>query len=127
MPDDRPPTDAHLCGRLYAALEVLQRLGDIDFRALGRESTRLRASKRPRTEMTTPLHTVGKSLYWARMRGNGVAASAVFRTIPDLMPSGRDLPGSLNPDQQREFLRGRLAGLEAIEKLTPSGGAATGQ
>ncbi|MFF3735034.1 hypothetical protein ACFYXM_33340 [Streptomyces sp. NPDC002476] len=123
MSDDRP-TDAQLCGRLYAALEVLQRLGDIDFRALSRENTRLRASKRPRTEMTTPLHTVGKSLHWARMRGNGAAAGAVFRTIPDLMPSAKDLPGSLNPDQQQEFLRGREAGLEAIQKITGAAGAA---
>ncbi|MER6606435.1 hypothetical protein ABT282_11145 [Streptomyces sp. NPDC000927] len=123
MSDDRP-TDAHLCGQLYAALEMLQRLGDIDFRALGRENTRLRASKRPRTEMTTPLHTVGKSLHWARMRGNGAAAGTVFRTIPDLMPSTKDLPGSLNPDQQQEFLRGREAGLEAIRKITGAAGAA---
>lgn len=123
MSDDRP-TDAHLCGQLYAVLEVLQQLGDVDFRALARENTRLRASKRPRTEMTTPLHTVGKSLYWARMRGNGVAAGAVFRTIPDLMPSTRDLPGSLDPDQQQEFLRGREAGLEALQKITSAAGAA---
>ncbi|MFB7916678.1 hypothetical protein [Streptomyces sp. NPDC056061] len=125
MPDDRP-TDAHLCGQLYAALEVLQRLGDVGSRALGREDLRLRASKRPRTEMTVPLHTVGKSLYWARMRGHGVAAGAVFRTIPDLMPAAKDLPGSLTADQQEEFLRGRLARLETIEKTVGVAAAVTG-
>ncbi|MFF8912028.1 hypothetical protein ACF08M_01565 [Streptomyces sp. NPDC015032] len=115
MPDDRP-TDAHLCGQLYAALEVLQQLGDIGFRALGREESRQKAAKRPRTEMTVPLHTVGKSLYWARLRGRGAAAGAVFRSIPDLMPSARDLPAALSPAQQEEFLRGRRAQLDAIAK-----------
>ncbi|MFG2624685.1 hypothetical protein [Streptomyces sp. NPDC048473] len=116
MPDDRP-TDACLCGQLYAALEVLQRLGDIGFRALGREESRQKAAKKPRTEMTVPLHTVGKSLYWARLRGHGPAAGAVFRSIPDLMPSTRDLPATLNPDQQKEFLQGRQTQLGAIEKI----------
>ncbi|MFF9346856.1 hypothetical protein [Streptomyces sp. NPDC014734] len=125
MPEDQP-TDAHLCGQLYAALEVLQRLGDVGSRALGREALRLRASKRPRTEMTVPLHTVGKSLYWARLRGHGVAAGAVFRTIPDLMPAARDLPGSLTTGQQEEFLRGRLDRLETIEKSVGIGAAVAG-
>ncbi|MFF2325604.1 MULTISPECIES: hypothetical protein [unclassified Streptomyces] len=116
MPEE-PPTDAHLCGQLYAALEVLQRLADIGFRALGREDTRQRAARKPRTEMTVPLHTVGKSLYWARLRGHGPVAGAVFRSIPDLMPSTRDLPAVLNADQQKDFLRGREAGLEALGKL----------
>ncbi|MER5357477.1 hypothetical protein [Streptomyces sp. NPDC002785] len=116
MPEERP-TDAHLCGQLYATLEVLQRLADIGFRALGREESRQRAAKKPRTEMTVPLHTVGKSLYWARLRGHGPAAGAVFRSIPDLMPSARDLPATLNPDQQKEFLQGWQAQLDAIEKI----------
>ncbi|MEU9623535.1 hypothetical protein ACIODT_23360 [Streptomyces sp. NPDC088251] len=115
MPDDRP-TDAHLCGQLYAALEVLQRLGDIGFRALGREESRQRAARRPRTEMTVPLHTVGKSLYWARLRGHGAEAGAVFRSVPDLMPAARDLPAALSPDQQKEFFRGRQEQLDAIAK-----------
>ncbi|MEV6164673.1 hypothetical protein AB0L71_22640 [Streptomyces sp. NPDC052052] len=121
MPDDLP-TDAHICGQLYAALEVLQRLGDIGFRALGREESRQRAAKRPRTEMTVPLHTAGKSLYWARLRGRGAAAGAVFRQIPDLMPSTRDLPASLSEEQQKQFLQGRQAQLDVIEKLVREAG-----
>ncbi|MFC9244438.1 hypothetical protein ACFT7S_10530 [Streptomyces sp. NPDC057136] len=112
------PSDAYRSGQLYAALATLQKLGDIDFCALGRPESRARAAAKPLTHLREPLWMVGKSYDAARRRGRAAAAGAVFRSIPDLMPSGRELPGSLGPEQQQEFLLGWQAQVDAIAEET---------
>ncbi|MEU0834850.1 hypothetical protein [Streptomyces sp. NPDC005969] len=113
MPNDRP-SDAYRCGQLYAALEALQTLADVDFRSLSRPESRQKAARRPRPEIQPRLWESGRYLDKARMKGRGPAAGAVFRSIPGLMPSTRHLPDTLSDDQQKEFEQGRQAQVEAI-------------
>ncbi|MFD3655723.1 hypothetical protein ACTU45_23460 [Streptomyces sp. 24-1644] len=117
MPVEQP-SDAYRSGQLYAALEALQKLGDVGFRALGRPESRARAAAKPLTHLRDPLWMVGRSYDAARRRGRAAAAGSVFRSIPDLMPSGKELPGSLGPEEQKEFLLGRQAQEDAIAEET---------
>ncbi|MFF1834603.1 hypothetical protein ACFVXE_10425 [Streptomyces sp. NPDC058231] len=112
------PNDAYRCGQLYAALEALQSLADVESRSLSHPESRQKAARQPLTHMKLRLWTAGKYLEFAWRRGRGPAAGAVFRSIPELMPPGRELPGTLSADGQKEFERGRQAQVEAIGKAS---------
>ncbi|MCX5412464.1 hypothetical protein [Streptomyces sp. NBC_00059] len=107
--------EAHLCGRLYAALAELQRLGEGEHHSLGRPGVLKKLALEPSKHLTEHLHLAGKYLLTARNRGQGAPAAVVFRSLPDLLPSGRGLPGSLRDDAlQERFHEGRTAQEAAI-------------
>ncbi|MFE7749320.1 hypothetical protein [Streptomyces sp. NPDC057428] len=95
-------TDAYLCGRLYAALAELGRLAEGDNHSLSRSEVQRKLILEPSKHLTVHLHLAGKYLLAARNRGKSGPAAVVFRSIPDLLPSGRDLPGSLRDGALQE-------------------------
>ncbi|MFF5895846.1 hypothetical protein ACFY8O_07960 [Streptomyces argenteolus] len=109
--------EAHLCGRLYAALAELERLGEGGNHSLGRPDVLRKLALEPSKHLTKHLHLAGKYLLAARNRGQGAAAAAVFRSLPDLLPAGRNLPGSLRDTAlQERFHEGRAAQEAALGK-----------
>ncbi|WP_329229055.1 hypothetical protein OHB07_13430 [Streptomyces sp. NBC_00111] len=109
--------EAHLCGRLYAALAELQRLGEGEHHSLGRPEVLKKLALEPSKHLTEHLHLAGKYLMAARGRGQAAPAAVVFRSLPDLLPSGRGLPGSLRDTVlQDRFHEGRTAQEATIGK-----------
>ncbi|MFD3606735.1 hypothetical protein ACFWXA_01465 [Streptomyces atroolivaceus] len=107
--------EAYLCGRLYAALAELERLGEGEHHSLGRPDVLRKLALEPSKHLTKHLHAAGRYLLAARNRGQGRPAATVFRSLPDLLPSGRDLPGSLRDTAlQERFHEGRTAQEAAI-------------
>ncbi|MGW0933363.1 hypothetical protein [Streptomyces sp. NPDC002666] len=113
---DAQPTDAYRCGQLYAALAALERLGAPNAKAtLDRPGARATASKNPRGALKDHLDRVVTYLMRAQNQRKGEASVAIFRSLPDLLPRTRELPGSLNPSQQEEFCDGWHAQVQALE------------
>ncbi|MFI2782984.1 hypothetical protein [Streptomyces sp. ALB3] len=114
--------EAYLCGRLYAALAELQRLGEGEHHSLGRPDVVRKLALEPSKHLTRRLHLAGKYLQGARNRGRGGPAAVVFRSLPDLLPAGRDLPGSLRDSGlQERFHEGRTAQEAAIGRTAGAG------
>ncbi|MEV5653081.1 hypothetical protein [Streptomyces sp. NPDC052291] len=112
---DGQPTDAYRCGQLYAALAALERLGAPDGRAkLDNRTTRAKASENPRGTLKLHLPRVMSHLMRAQKSPRGGEAVKVFRSIPELLPRSRELPGSLNHAQRDDFLQGCLAQEKAL-------------
>lgn len=112
-----PKAEAYLCGRLYAALAELERLGEGDHHSLGRADVVRKLALEPSKHLTKHLHAAGKYLLAARNRGQARPATVVFRSLPDLLPSGRGLPDSLRDSAlQERFHEGRAAQEAAIGK-----------
>lgn len=116
MANDRL-TEAYRCGRLYAALAALERLGGGAHHSLGRPGTRRRLSTEPRKHLTVHLWQAGRYLAEATDRDQGPAAAVVFRQLPDLLPLRRELPGEIrDPAERARFQEGVQAQEAAIEK-----------
>ncbi|HWU05840.1 MAG TPA: hypothetical protein VN520_05505 [Streptomyces sp.] len=114
--------EAYLCGRLYAALAELERLGEGEHHSLGRPDVVRKLALEPSKHLTRHLHLAGKYLMAARTRGKGGPAAAVFRSLPDLLPSGRDLPGCLRATGlQERFHEGRAAQEATFGKAAGAG------
>lgn len=110
-------TDAYLCGRLYAALAELGRLAEGDHHSLSRSEVQRKLLLEPSKHLTVHLHLAGKYLHMATAYNRGGHAAAVFRSLPDLLPSGRDLPGSLRDSAlQERFHEGVAVQKAEIEK-----------
>ncbi|MFF9685785.1 hypothetical protein [Streptomyces sp. NPDC014623] len=121
MADDLE-AEAYLCGRLYAALAELERLGEGEHHSLGRPDVARKLAREPSKHLTGHLHAAGRYLMAARSRGQGRPAAAVFRSLPDLLPSGKDLPGCLRDTAlQQRFHEGRAAQEAAIGKTVGAG------
>ncbi|MFH9615047.1 hypothetical protein [Streptomyces pratensis] len=115
-------TEAYLCGRLYAALAELERLGQGEHHSLGRPDVLRKLALEPSKHLTKHLDQAGKYLLAARNRGQGGPAAAVFRSLPDLLPSGRKLPDSLrDTEMQERFHAGRTAQEAALGKAVGAG------
>ncbi|MEV0012847.1 hypothetical protein AB0M10_02755 [Streptomyces sp. NPDC051840] len=99
---------AHLAGRLYAVLAELERLAKGEFHSLGRPANLKRAATDPGKVMTQHFERVGEYLLAARNRNSGKQAAALFRSIPDLLPIGPELPNG-----QRDVLEHFHAGVAA--------------
>ncbi|WP_327380053.1 hypothetical protein [Streptomyces sp. NBC_01212] len=109
--------DSYLCGRLYAALAELQRLGTGEHHSLGRQETLRKLAKEPSKHLIDHLHKAGKYLVDAGRRGQGSPAATVFRSLPDLLPTGRELPGCLrDASLQERFQAGITAQRAEIAK-----------
>ncbi|MCX4969489.1 hypothetical protein OHA98_32980 [Streptomyces sp. NBC_00654] len=114
-------TEAHRCGRLYAALAELQKLSTGAHHSLGSPGPAQQIATEPRKHLTEHLEKAGRYLLDARNRGNGPAAAAVFRMLPDLLPEAKELPGDLRTDEKRErFGEGRDQQAAEIEKALKS-------
>ncbi|WP_260696747.1 hypothetical protein [Streptomyces sp. 130] len=51
----------------------------------------------------------------AQHRRKGAEAAAVFRSIPELLPGTKELPGGLNNVQRDDFHLGWCARVKALE------------
>ncbi|MFI6059578.1 hypothetical protein [Streptomyces sp. NPDC051286] len=119
MPNDQP-SDAYRCGQLYAALAALEKLSKGERHSLGRLGARVEAAQQPRDRLTGHLKAVGEYVVDARKQGRGPAATAILRSLPDLLPDGRELPHKLNTAQQEEFCDGRHAQEKVFEHAKAS-------
>ncbi|MEE1796877.1 hypothetical protein PUR28_39875 [Streptomyces sp. BE308] len=95
-------TEAYRCGRLYAALAELQKLGTGTHHSLGSSGLREQVAKEPRKHLAEHLERAGKYLLDAKNRDKGAAAAVVFRMLPDLLPERRELPGDLRSVERQE-------------------------
>ncbi|MEV6260353.1 hypothetical protein AB0M42_06275 [Streptomyces sp. NPDC051784] len=108
-------TEAHLAGRLYAVLAELQRLAEGEHRWLGRPENVKKVATQPRAHLTQHLEQAGKYLLAARNKNSGKQAAALFRSIPDLLPTGRELPSGQH-DVLEHFHAGVAAQREEIAR-----------
>ncbi|WP_432105845.1 hypothetical protein [Streptomyces sp. bgisy091] len=109
--------EAHLTGRLYAVLAELQRLAVGEHHSLGLPACVKQVATEPRKNLTEHFDRAGKYLLAARHRGAGERAATLYRSIPDLLPAGRELPGDLRAKGQNEsFHAGVAAQREEIAK-----------
>ncbi|MCX5397149.1 hypothetical protein [Streptomyces sp. NBC_00102] len=116
MTDDGTRTDAYRSGRVYAVLEVLQRLSPGGGARLGEDGHRARTAEKPLGHLRDALASAGKFYMEARRKHPVESVDTVFGMLPDAMPVAREFPGSLDAKGQAEFLRGREEQMALIEK-----------
>ncbi|MEU9357043.1 hypothetical protein AB0D35_02820 [Streptomyces sp. NPDC048301] len=109
--------EAHLAGRLYAVLAELQRLAEGEHHSLGQPEVLKKVTTHPGSHLTQHLNQAGKYLLAARNRKSGKQAAVLFRSIPDLLPTGRELPtGQRSKGIVESFHAGIAAQREEIAK-----------
>lgn len=116
MTDDGTRTDAYRSGRVYAVLEVLQRLSPGGGLRLGEDGHRARTAEKPLGHLREALALAGKYYMDARRKHPVESVDTVFGILPDAMPVAREFPGSLDAKGQAEFLRGREEQIALIER-----------
>ncbi|MFF1459720.1 hypothetical protein [Streptomyces sp. SID8358] len=110
------PSEALRTGRLYAVLAELQKQAVGEHHSLGLPGT-LRALLRAPSKVLNPhLWQVGAYLLAARNRGKGESATVLFRSIPDVLPLGQELPHALTPQERERFHEGLTAQRAEIAK-----------
>ncbi|MET9520171.1 hypothetical protein [Streptomyces sp. NPDC002994] len=120
MPADKP-SDAELCGRLYAALAALQKLSAPgNNHSLGRPGACAKAAEHPERQLREHLNNVVKYFVEARKQGKAEIATELFGSIPGLLPSGNRLPGDLDHEKREQFCKGRRAQEESLQKAHPA-------
>ncbi|MER6343161.1 hypothetical protein ACWC10_08510 [Streptomyces sp. NPDC001595] len=110
---------AELCGRLYATLGALERIGT-GTDGLGRPGAAHRVvTNGPRDKFQRLLRQVGEHLHAAKAWQNearAAAATELFQAIPGFLPSGGIPTGNFGEAEQEAFDRGREAQRSAYEE-----------
>ncbi|MGW0545860.1 hypothetical protein [Streptomyces altiplanensis] len=115
------PSEAQLCGRLYATLAALQKLSAPGGNhSLGQPGASARAAERPFDRMNAYLEKMGPYFLKARGRGHGEAAAALLRSIPDLLPPGKELPRAFGHEERQEFCESRFLHAQTLREEHPA-------
>jgi hypothetical protein len=110
---------AELCGRLYATLEALERIGT-GSGALGRPGAWQKViSNGPRDKFQRLLRHVGEQVHAAKAwhgEARSAAATELFRALPGFIPTGGIPTGNFGEEQREAFTRGHTAQRSAYEE-----------